>query len=104
MTDIDFDDGCAEVARLQAEIERLRLELAQAKLFEDAAANLEAEILRLRAALRPFANIKPSTLYPDDGSEEETYGVILDCKSIKPDFTGADLARARAALAPGGVK
>jgi hypothetical protein len=31
------------------EIERLRLELAQAKLAEDAAANLEAEILRLRA-------------------------------------------------------
>jgi hypothetical protein len=125
-----------ESHNLQQEVERLRLELAQAKLAEDAAANLEAEILRLRAdlreeveitsltaklaqnllaerdaaraeverlraALRPFANIRPSTLYPGDGSEKETYVVILDAKSVKSDFTGSDLARARAALAPG---
>jgi hypothetical protein len=58
----------------------------------------------LREALKPFAAIVPSSLYPDDGSESEEY--FLCCGTADdvgisngPDFTGADLARARAALA-----
>lgn len=50
-------------------------------------------------ALAPFAAIKPSSLYPDDGSEAEEYVVILKGGHGNPaEFTGADLARARAAL------
>jgi hypothetical protein len=69
------------------EIERLRLELAQAKLAEDAAANLEAEILRLRELLRDWLEF---------------------AKDVKPGCAaGADWLeslRKRTALAPGDVK
>jgi hypothetical protein len=47
------------------EIERLRLELEQAKLFEDAAANLEAEVERLRARVAELERVLSDMLvYP----------------------------------------
>jgi hypothetical protein len=52
-------------------------------------------------ALKPFAAITPSSLYADDGSEAERYVVRLyDGSRHEPphDFTGADLAKLRAAL------
>jgi hypothetical protein len=50
-------------------------------------------------ALRPFAAIKPSSLYSDDGSEGEEYLVLLrGDHANQAEFTGKDLARARAAL------
>lgn len=60
-------------------------------------------IEELEAALRVFAAITPSSLHPADGSEAEAYVIMLhDPKMLgqsgTPDFTGADLARARAAL------
>lgn len=61
------------------------------------------EISRLRNALAPFAQIKPSSLHPVDGSETEGYSVMLFetdrlGHQLAPDFTGADLARAREVL------
>lgn len=56
---------------------------------------------RMREALEPFARIAPSSFYDEDGSEAERYTVRLyDNTRHEPphDFTGADLARARAAL------
>ena len=56
----------------------------------------DPEVRRLREALEPFARLTPSSLYPADGSEAEAYVVVL--ATLQPvDFTGADLARARAA-------
>lgn len=58
-------------------------------------------IAELEAGLEPFSKIKPSTCYPEDGSENEAYDVILSegiTGGSRPDFTGAELARARALL------
>ena len=53
----------------------------------------------MREALEPFAKIVPSSFYPADGSEGEKYWVLLHTSDAgHSDFTGADLARARAAL------
>lgn len=55
----------------------------------------------LERALKPFAAITPSSLYPEDGSENERYTVRLHDSSRhadEHDFTGADLALARLAL------
>jgi hypothetical protein len=75
-----------------------------AELFAEAAQALlaaEARIERLTKALEPFAKIKPSSFYPDDGSEAEGYLVLLQGTYSNPvSFTGADLALARAALHP----
>jgi hypothetical protein len=62
---------------------------------------LTAERDALRAALKPFAAIKPSSFFAEDGSENERYDVILtrDYSGQDHAFTGVDLARARAALA-----
>jgi hypothetical protein len=59
--------------------------------------DLHAKIEKLQAALTPFAKIKPSTFHPADGRENEGYlaYVVIDQRI---DFTGADLAQARAAL------
>lgn len=62
------------------------------------------EIERLRQALAVFAAIKPSDLHPADGSDAEPYVIMLhDPRMLgqggTPDFTGADLAVARALLA-----
>jgi hypothetical protein len=66
--------------------------------------HLRAKLAAAVAALAPFAKIRPSTLYAADGSEAEKYAVMLfDTARNKrewmapdgPDFTGADLARAR---------
>lgn len=55
----------------------------------------------LEEALRPFAAITPSSLYPDDGSENEVYIALLkDPWDNHACFTGGDLARARALLSP----
>jgi len=55
-----------------------------------------AEIKRLREALRPFAAIKPSALFAND--EQCGYRVIIEPVGTA-EFTNADLTRARAALA-----
>lgn len=66
--------------------------------------HLRSQLHKLREALEPFAKIEPSSFYSSDGSEEEGYTVILDAKaedvgiSSGPDFTGADLARARTVI------
>ena len=72
-------------------------------------ARLREENEKLRAALKPFAAIKPSSFYPPDGSEGEGYVTTLWEKihalgnsNPKPDFTGADLVHARAVLASSG--
>lgn len=67
------------------------------------AVGLAQRVPALADALKVFAAIVPSDLYPADGSEAEAYVIMLhDPKMLgqggKPDFTGADLARARAAL------
>lgn len=65
-------------------------------LMDKAADHIE----KLENALRPFAKIKPSTLYSEDGSDSEEYTVILkDQFDNKTEFTGIDLANAREALA-----
>lgn len=67
-------------------------------------ARLIAAAPDLLEALQVFAAIVPSSLHPADGSEAEAYVIMLHDPTMlgqggKPDFTGADLARARAALA-----
>ena len=59
---------------------------------------LPAERDALRAALRPFADIEPSSLYAD--GDDELYEVVLlrdGCSGA--DLTRNDLLRARSALA-----
>ncbi len=51
-------------------------------------------------ALRPFAKIGPSCFYPEDGSEAEVYTAVLWDGVALQDFTGADIARARAYFTP----
>jgi hypothetical protein len=58
-------------------------------------------------ALKPFADIKPSTFYLADGSEKEGYEVILTRDWNHGDgthFTGTDLARARNIVAKSGER
>lgn len=70
---------------------------------------LEAENARLKEALKPFAAMPPSSFFAKDGSEAEGYTFALHDRHMAkemryrrkpdlPDFTGVDLARARAAL------
>lgn len=66
---------------------------------------LSARIEDLEKAASPFAAIKPSSFYAQDGSENEGYSVVLysgivhrDWLSGNVDFTGKDLANLRAAL------
>lgn len=55
-------------------------------------------LTKLRAALKPFAAIKPSSLYPADGSEQEEYIIMLRSPFDNPlACTGLDLAIAREA-------
>jgi hypothetical protein len=72
--------------------------------LDEEIARLREENEKLRAALKPFAAIEPSSFYPADGSEAEPYAVVLQEGGIhelsaRVEFTGADLSRARAALA-----
>jgi len=86
--------------RQQLEAEQMRGAAMHAELLMSRNERL-AEVERrekAEAALKPFAAIKPSTLYPSDGSEGEAYIVALAVEPEKTDFTGLDLARARAAL------
>ena len=58
-----------------------------------------ARIAALESALEPFAKIVPSSLYSPDVCENEEYVVTLKRDYGNPaEFTGADLARARATL------
>lgn len=60
---------------------------------------LRSRLDEAREILRPFAEIIPSSLYAEDGSDNEEYVTILREKhGNPPEFTGADLARARAFL------
>lgn len=97
---------------LLAEVERLRERQAQDleeikvwnAAWKEASAKLEAaeaERDALRQALEVFAAIKPSTFFAPDGSEGDGYEAIL-VDGREPQFTGADLARARSALTGGG--
>jgi len=72
-------------------------------LHSEAAAAIErlaAENAAMREALDPFARIIPSSFYASDGSEGENYFVVLhdNSRHDQPDFSGADLSRARTAL------
>lgn len=62
---------------------------------------LEKRALSAEAALSPFAALTPSSLYPADGSENEGYTLLLadghyNPRRTTPDFTGQDMAAARA--------
>jgi len=61
----------------------------------DEISRLRAELDEAREALKPFANIEPSSFYAKSGYEAEGYSVILSAEG-RVDFTGVDLARARA--------
>jgi len=64
---------------------------------------MRQDIAELAAALKPFAAITPSSIFAEDGSEAEKYGITLASAS-NFDFTGGDLARARAVLSGKGIK
>ena len=69
-------------------------------------ADLRAVLSAYRArgeALAVFAAIEPSSGVAQDGSEDEPYQVFLACRD-RYDFTGKDLARARAVLGKGEEK
>lgn len=77
---------------------------AEAEAAEARAARAEAEVARLtervaalEGALKAFAAIKPSSFYAADGTEAEGYRTFLH-EGLDKEFTGADLAAARAAL------
>lgn len=78
------------------------LKRAEIRTLEEAAQALQSALLRereLEAALEPFAAIAPSSLYPEDGSEDEGYIVLLKSHYDNPKaFSGVDLARARSSL------
>jgi hypothetical protein len=85
------------VARLRNQVPGWNDEAAVGALLLEAAERIE----ELEAALKPFATIKPSSLFAADGSENEEYVTSLyNGKRMlgDPEFTGKDLARARAAL------
>ena len=76
---------------------------AMIHLEREAAAAIErlaAENAAMREALEPFARILPSSFYASDGSEGENYFAVLhdNSRHDQPDFSGADLSRARTAL------
>ena len=58
---------------------------------------LTAKAEALAEALRPFSRIEPSGFYAEDGSEAEAYIAVL-AGPADGEFTGEDLATARAAL------
>lgn len=72
--------------------------LCPARMPEAAARiqSLEEENERLKAALKPFAAIAPTSFCTADGNENESYQVIAF--EDRCDFTGADLRRAREAI------
>lgn len=74
-----------------------RLEASEAR-----AAAAERALDELRAALAPFAELVPSSLYSEDGSEGEKYIFLLHDQSTvnQSGITGADIARARALATP----
>jgi hypothetical protein len=61
---------------------------------------LHRVILHMQKALKPFASIKPSSLYMDDGSEKEGYQAFLchQGAGAVANFNGGDLAAVRAAM------
>lgn len=66
---------------------------------KERADNAESRAADLTEALRPFAKIVPSSLYDASGSEGEDYCVLLAPQhGNPPEFTGADLARARSLI------
>ena len=94
--------GLCERLREQAAYDRQHYPPAH-PLFTEAAAAIErlaAENAAMREALDPFARIIPSSFYASDGSEGENYFVVLhdNSRHDQPDFSGADLSRARTAL------
>lgn len=104
-------DGAARQAKLcdlVDQVKSLSGRLAEEKSVAPALSEQQtrSELLRanllnsvLEEALRPFAAIVPSSLYPADGSEGEEYMVLLREPWSNPlAFTGAQLRRAREAL------
>ena len=82
-----FVDGSMGASRLVREVHAIEIE------------TLKAEVKEAREIIELFAKIKPSSLYPRDGSENELYCVVLKQDyGNRGEFTGADLARARAFL------
>jgi hypothetical protein len=63
-------------------------------------AELHGVILHMQRALKPFASIRPSSCYMDDGSDKEGYQAFLchQGSGAVASFDGGDLAAARAAM------
>jgi len=68
--------------------------------FRDDITKLTRVILHMQKALKPFASIRPSSCYMDDGSEKEGYQAFLchQGAGAVANFDGGDLACARAAM------
>jgi hypothetical protein len=101
VTDLDL------VTRLERHVEYFRKqEYEFTTLSVEDVTDLLARLSRMQAAgsaavgaLRPFAAFPPSSLYPPDGSDpSECYEVFICDPTDRPNFTGADVARARTAL------
>lgn len=90
-------DAC-EREHLLGEIARLKAELAEATTQREKDAEI---IAAFQTALKPFATIRPSSLYAENGSDFEKYEVVLASvlEGEGWEFTGDDLAVAREALA-----
>lgn len=83
------DQGCSRCERCKAEAL-----LAEAKFRE---MGLRDRVAELTAALKPFAEVKTSSFFSSDGSEEEGYDIFIADRA-KCDIRGGDFARAREVL------
>lgn len=100
MTSRTNADAAAE--RLEEQLSLTNSDKYGTVLLDDIRAVLSAYRER-GEALAVFAAIEPSSGVAQDGSENEPYQVFLACRD-RYDFTGKDLARARAALGKGEAK
>jgi hypothetical protein len=103
MTPIDHDKlvrwlrGLAEAA---VTANGSRATFASDMYFEaaDAIASLQGEVERLKAALKPFADIPSVSLFPEGGVEmAKHYWAVIGAPD-RSHFTQTDLIRARAAI------
>ena len=97
----DLDPAALREATIAYVIEKakggLPLSAAIRAYLAAGAGRLKARETALREALKPFANLTPSSLHADGDDEE--YAVLLRGGwSDKPDFRRSDIERARAAL------
>jgi hypothetical protein len=92
--------GRAQYLRARNEVKTP--DILEALVSRSVEAENSSEVLRSQLneaveIIRPFAAIEPSSFFSADGSEAEGYTVSLSGEA-RTDFTGHDLARARAFL------